>query len=119
MPKPTSRSHLESTMQSWIPLVFIMVGLTHSSAVEQASNPSKEEKFQRDNGLTVLLRPIQGARETALVVLFSIGGDQDPPDRSGLAHLIEHVYVTAAAGKEKSRTADELIKRYPKGWNAL
>src|SRR5262249_466956 len=58
------------------------------------------------------------AKDTALVVLFSVGGDQDPANRSGLSHLVEHVYVTAAAGKEKSRSANEIIQHYPKGWNA-
>jgi zinc protease len=85
---------------------------------EKGGNPPKEELIQFENGLTVLLRRIQGAKETALVVLFSVGGDQDPSERSGLAHMVEHLYVTAAAGKEESRTATELIQRYPKGWNA-
>jgi zinc protease len=103
-------------MQFLIPSVLVLIGMTQP--VEEKANPPKEEKFQMEDGLTVLLRPIQGAKDTALVVLFSMGGDQDPQGRSGMAHLIEHLYVTAAAGKEKSRTADELIQRYPKGWNA-
>jgi len=103
-------------MQFLIPFVLVLIGMTQP--LEEKSNPAKEEKFQLENGLTVFLRPVQGAKDTALVVLFSMGGDQDPQRRSGMAHLIEHLYVTAAAGKEKPRTADELIRRYPKGWNA-
>jgi zinc protease len=104
-------------MHFWIPSVLVLIALTQPE-VEKKANPPKEQRYQLENGLTVFLRPIQGAKDAALVVLFSMGGDQDPPDRSGLAHLIEHLYVTAAAGKERSRTADELIQRYPKGWNA-
>src|SRR5262249_41614055 len=33
-------------------------------------------------------------------------------------HLVEHLYVTAAAGETKARTADEFMARYPAGWNA-
>jgi zinc protease len=104
-------------MHSLLPIVLAAIGLV-PQADEKKTNPPREEKFQLDNGLTVLLRPIQGARDIALVVLFSMGGDQDPPNRSGLAHLVEHLYVTAAAGKGKSRTATELVQQYPKGWNA-
>ena len=75
-------------------------------------------RFRLDNGLTVLVRPIQGANDVALLVLFKIGGDHDPEGRSGLAHLVEHVYSTAAAGADPSRTADALFRRYPSGCNA-
>src|SRR5882724_795225 len=104
-------------MQFLIPSVLVLIGMTQPVGEEKA-DPPKEEKFQLENGLTVLLRPIKGAKDTALVVLFSMGGDQDPQGRSGMAHLIEHLYVTAAAGNDKARTTDELIQRYPKGWNA-
>jgi zinc protease len=74
--------------------------------------------FQLENGLSVLLRPIAGARQTAVVVLFDIGGDHDSPGRSGLAHLTEHLYVTAAAGQTPARDVASLIKASPHGWNA-
>jgi len=32
--------------------------------------------------------------------------------------MVEHVYVTAAAGREKARTIQEYVARYPAGWNA-
>jgi len=100
-------------------LPLVLIGIGPGQAVdENRGNPPKEEMFQLENGPTVILRPIKGAKETALVVLFSVGGDQDPSDRSGLAHLVEHLYVTAAAGEERSRTANELIQHYPKGSNA-
>ena len=59
------------------------------------------ERFVLDNGLTVILRPIKGTESTALLVLYSIGGDHDPAGKSGLGHLLEHMYVTAAAGPAK------------------
>jgi zinc protease len=59
-----------------------------------------------------------GAKDVGLVVLYRVGGDHDPMGRSGLWHMVEHAYVTAAAGKEKARTAEAFFKRYPKGANA-
>ena len=69
----------------------------------QAEKPAKQaepgsERFVLENGLTVILRPIKGTESIALVVLYAIGSDHDPAGKSGLAHLLEHVYATAAAG---------------------
>src|SRR5262249_20105377 len=75
-------------------------------------------RFQLENGLTAMVRPIQGTDHVALLVLYKIGGDHDPPGRSGLAHLVEHLYITAAAGAQPSRTADAFFQRYRAGGNA-
>jgi len=97
-----------------IPALVLVAALTGVvGAAEQ-----KVEVHRLDNGLTVLLRPVNGAQQVALVVLYSLGGDHDPEGRSGLAHLIEHVYVTAAAGATRARTIAEYVRRYPAGWNA-
>jgi len=75
------------------------------------------ERFRLANGLKVMLRPIKGAKDVALIVVYDIGCDHDPAGRSGLAHLVEHVYVTAAAGDAKARTVEEFAARYPNGAN--
>ncbi len=75
-------------------------------------------RFPLKNGLTAIVRPIRGANEVALLVLYKLGGDHDPQGRSGLAHLVEHVYVTAAAGSAPARSADAFLQSYPSGCNA-
>ena len=75
------------------------------------------ERFTLGNGLTVLLRPIRGTKSIALNVLYSIGSDHDPAGHSGLTHMLEHLYITAAAGPEKARTAEEFARRYEMGAN--
>jgi zinc protease len=75
------------------------------------------ERFQLENGLTVILRPIRTAKSSALVILYSIGSDHDPEGLSGLAHTLEHVYVTAAAGQAPARTARDLAARHKEGAN--
>ena len=74
-------------------------------------------KFALPNGLTVILRPIAGAEDTALVVLYDIGSDHDPAEQTGLTHLAEHLYQLAAAGAAPARTVEEFSGRYPKGAN--
>ncbi len=77
-----------------------------------------ESRFQLDNGLTVLLKPIPESAHLALVTLYDIGGDHDPKGQSGLAHMVEHVYVTAATENKKAQNVQEYMAAYPLGWNA-
>ena len=43
------------------------------------------------NGLRVVSLPDQAAATVAVQVWFSVGGKDDPPGRSGFAHLFEHM----------------------------
>ncbi len=74
--------------------------------------------FELDNGLDVILLPLPAARNNVLVVLYDIGHRHDPSGFSGMAHLAEHLYVTAATENTPARTVHEYIARYPDGWNA-
>jgi zinc protease len=98
-------------------LLTLLAPSSHASGQPPAKAP-KLERFQLDNGLKVILRRVQGTKEVALVVLYSVGEDHDPKGKSGLGHMLEHLYVTAAAGEEKARTIKDIIARYPLGWNA-
>jgi len=75
-------------------------------------------RHQFDNGLSLLLYPTDATEKIALVVLYAVGEDHEPPGKNGLAHLTEHVYVTAAAGDAQARTVQEFTRAYPDGWNA-
>lgn len=77
-----------------------------------------DTRFELPNGLKVILKPIPESAHLALVTLFDIGGDHDPKDQSGLAHMVEHVYVTAATKNKKARNVQEYVAAYPLGWNA-
>ncbi len=70
------------------------------------------ERFALANGLKVILRPIEGAESASVIVLFSIGSDHDPSEKPGLAHMLEHLYATAA-GDTKGRTAEDGATSHP------
>lgn len=91
-----------------------VLALLPAADIARADSPGAH---QLDNGLTVLLRPVSGAKQTAVVVLFDLGGDHDPPGKSGRAHLLEHLYCTAAAGDAPARTFAEIQQRYGTGYN--
>src|SRR5262249_1803621 len=109
----------ECAMLRTITLCLSAMGIgSLAPAAEQSSGAETVQSFELENGLRVLLRPVHGAKQAAAVVRYSVGGDHDPQGRSGLAHLVEHVYVTAAAGDQPQRTVNEYLRRYPAGWNA-
>ena len=92
--------------------------LAAPAAAEEAPPKPSVERFTLGNGLRATLRPLAGAKSAAVAVLYDFGEDADPEGKSGLAHLCEHLYFTAAAGGAKGRTVEEIVKAYPAGWNA-
>lgn len=54
----------------------------------------------------------------AMVAHFAVGDAHDPPGASGMSHLVEHLFVTAAAGDAPPRTAMDLMRAYPQGHTA-
>jgi zinc protease len=58
------------------------------------------------NGLRVILVPDGRVPSVAINVAYRVGGKDDPPGRSGFAHLFEHLMF-----KGTSRTAPETIDR--------
>ena len=102
----------------WAFLAAISAVCLPISSARSAAEDIAVEAFTLENGLTVLLRPSGKARQVALMTLYRMGGDHDPEERSGRAHLLEHLYVTAAAGTTPARTVAEFVRAYPDGWNA-
>ncbi|HYW54657.1 MAG TPA: pitrilysin family protein [Dongiaceae bacterium] len=58
------------------------------------------------NGLRVILVPNRRVPSVAINVAYRVGGKDDPPGRSGFAHLFEHLMFKGTA-----RTAPETIDR--------
>ena len=97
--------------------VAVLAGHLLLAAVSTAA-ASDVERHRLENGLSLFLYASKATDQVALVVLYAVGEDHDPPEQCGLAHLTEHIYVTAAAGDVSARTVDEFMRRYPNAWNA-
>lgn len=82
------------------------------------------ERFTLDNGLRVTLWPTpappasDGPPLACVALLFDIGERHDPPGRSGMAHLVEHLLVTAGTAEDAPTTVEELGARYNNQFNA-
>ena len=107
-------------MRTWTLLLSLALACAGPSLGQEPGTRAipASGRFSLENGLTAIVRPIRGTGDVALLVLYKLGGDHDPRGRSGLAHLVEHVYVTAAAGSAPGRSADAFFQRYPSGCNA-
>jgi predicted Zn-dependent peptidase len=53
--------------------------------------------YRLDNGLTLVVAPRPDLRLAAVNLTVAFGAADDPPGRSGLAHLLEHVSLTGTA----------------------
>jgi predicted Zn-dependent peptidase len=49
------------------------------------------EQYTLPNGLTVILAPMPAAQRVAIVAGYRVGSADEPPGRSGFAHLFEHL----------------------------
>src|SRR5262245_30057359 len=65
-----------------------------------------EAHFRLDTGLRVDLYATSRGEKAALALLFDVGADHDPPGRSGMAHLVEHLLVTSGRAGKPGRTID-------------
>lgn len=101
---------------SWFLSITLMMLVL--SACPQKNAPSSATSFQLDNGLQVTLQPVNEAPTSCVLLLFDVGEAHDPDDQSGLAHLVEHLFVTAATSSTKARTVEDIKTAYPVGWNA-
>ncbi|MHB8877063.1 MAG: M16 family metallopeptidase [Myxococcaceae bacterium] len=55
------------------------------------------EKVVLSNGLTVLMSPDPGVSGVVVDMSFHAGSQYEPPGRSGLAHLVEHLMAAGSA----------------------
>jgi zinc protease len=76
-----------------------------------------EAHLRLDNGLRVDLFATSSGDKAGLVVLFDIGANHDPAGRSGMAHLVEHLFATSGGAEKPARPIDKAKQRYGQGFH--
>lgn len=76
-------------MRSLLVSVLVMFSLANAPLAQDA-DPGIVH-YQLDNGLEVILAPDSRAPKVVLNVAFKVGSMNEPPGRSGFAHLFEHL----------------------------
>jgi predicted Zn-dependent peptidase len=59
------------------------------------------ERYQLDNGLTVILAPDRSSQVVAVDVWYDVGSRNERPGRTGFAHLFEHMMFQGSANVKK------------------
>lgn len=90
---------------------------TRTGAAEERSTP-RAENFVLGNGLQVVAIPVANTKETVLMVWYRVGAADDPQNKPGLAHYVEHATFSAlgshgAESDAKSRRRDGRVKSGP------
>src|SRR5258706_13261315 len=57
-------------------------------------------------GLTVAVAPMAGVETLALGLYVDVGGRDEPVDRAGLAHMVEHMVFKGAGGRSARAVAE-------------
>ena len=76
--------------------LIILLGLAGRALPTEAGSPDQVlleqvQVWQLENGIQVVLAPAAGSGLSAVNVWVGAGSAQDPPDRQGLAHHLEHM----------------------------
>ncbi len=65
-------------------VAFLTLSAAHAQSISY-------EKYKLDNGMTVILRPDKSLPVAAVNIWYRVGAKDEPPRRSGFAHLFEHL----------------------------
>ena len=95
-----------------VPLALCVVALLAAGCRKKPT----EAHLRLDNGLRVDLYASSKGDHAALALLFDIGADQDPPGRSGMAHLVERLFATGGRPGKPARNADQMKAQYAGGF---
>lgn len=68
-----------------------LLGLLSVAGGARAEDVPAVEQFTLANGLEVLLAPDHKVPKVGLALVYHVGGMNEPPGRSGFAHLFEHL----------------------------
>lgn len=90
-------------------------------AAQEPAPPTWDDAVHRfDNGFELLIEPVKGSKHMGLFFFVKSGWDVDPPDRTGMAHFIEHMVMTAGTpGRQGGWQYDEWVRKRRHGANAM
>jgi zinc protease len=105
-------------VRSRLVLAVVLIAAAAQPCAAQQPSSSEVTEFTLPNGLHVMLRPVQNAELTTVMTLYDIGELHEPEGRSGIAHLTEHLLVTAATDEDEAMSADAWFAQYDMNANA-
>ena len=86
-----------------------LLAIAGAAAAADAAEPVTETL---PNGITLIVDAVPGGTHAAIVIQVDAGERDDPQGASGMAHLVEHLMVTAASSQQPAGTAESFFQRY-------
>jgi predicted Zn-dependent peptidase len=80
---------MEKLMRPIVTIALFLVSVITMASAQKVSVPF--EKYRLDNGLTVILHEDHRLPIAAVNLWYRVGAKDEPPGRSGFAHLFEHL----------------------------
>ncbi|MBX3361754.1 MAG: insulinase family protein [Phycisphaeraceae bacterium] len=74
-----------------LPRIFPVAALLSLATLPIAAQSVPYERYQLDNGMTVILHQDRSLPLAALNLWYRVGSKDEPKGRSGFAHLFEHL----------------------------
>lgn len=104
-------------MRSLLAAVLALITLSHPVSAQEASSDKATiiEHYRLNNGLEVVLAPDRRVPKVVLDIAYRVGSLNEPPGRSGFAHLFEHLMF---AGTPAYPNIDEAYGAVGVGINA-
>ncbi|PHQ17141.1 insulinase family protein [Marinobacter profundi] len=102
----------------WL-LVFSTLTLAAGSPVKSPNDSNDYRYLTLDNGLRVLLVSSPGADRAAASVNVAVGSGDDPADREGLAHFLEHMLFLGTEKYPDPGEYQQFIKSHGGSHNAF
>lgn len=98
---------------------FIQQDVTEETVEKSPNDPKEYRYLLMPNGLKVLLISDQKALETAAAMDVYVGGMQDPENRQGLAHFVEHMLFLGTRKYPKPSEFAAFIEKHGGSNNAF
>ena len=94
---------------------------TAKTNTSKATPSAWSDSIQRfDNGFEMLIEPVQGSKVMGLFFFVKSGWNLDPLKRTGLAHCVEHMVMTAGTpGREGGWRYRDWVQERKHGANAM
>ncbi|MEX2474401.1 insulinase family protein [Marinobacter sp.] len=124
MQSGTIRSGIRSQglIRSLALFLFLLVGSTAQAATEPVKSPNDKNSYRYldlDNGLRVLLVSSPGSDKAAASMNVAVGSGDDPANREGLSHFLEHMLFLGTEQYPDPGEYQQFIKSHGGSHNAF
>ena len=100
-------------------LWFAGIALAAQQPVKSPNDPNEYRYLELDNGLRAILVSDPSADKAAAALNVSVGSGDDPKDREGLAHFLEHMLFLGTEKYPEPGEYQQFIKSHGGSHNAF